>query len=135
LIRVFISFVFKSVNLTILQKTINKTNKSLTLTHYKNPFRYRLPVSPPRKRTKTSSSIPNLKSPSIKTPSLFKKISFNFKIFISFQTCLHISSAQSVNLTILQKTINKTNKSPHAFAVCSIRPDLLKQENEKIDSL
>jgi hypothetical protein len=33
------------------------------------------------------------------------------------------------------KTINKTSKSPHAFAMCSIRTDLLKQENEKIDSL
>ena len=71
-----------------------KRKRGLTLTLYKNPFRYRLPVSPPRKRTKTSSSTPNLKSPSIRTPSLLKKISFNFKIFISFQTGLHIYSAQ-----------------------------------------
>jgi hypothetical protein len=35
----------------------------------------------------------------------------------------------------LQKTINKTSKYPHAFAMCSIRTDPLKQENEKIDSL
>ena len=42
---------------------------------------------------------------------------------------------RSVNLSILQKAINKTSKSPHAFAMCSIRTDLLKQENEKIDSL
>ena len=42
---------------------------------------------------------------------------------------------KSVNLSILQKAINKTSKSPHAFAMCSIRTDLLKQENEKIDSL
>jgi hypothetical protein len=34
---------------------------------------------------------------------------------------------------ILQKTINKTSKSPHAFAMCSIRTDLLKQENEKME--
>jgi hypothetical protein len=40
---------------------------------------------------------------------------------------------KSVNLSILQKTINKTSKSPHAFAMCSIRTDLLKQENENID--
>jgi hypothetical protein len=40
---------------------------------------------------------------------------------------------KSVNLSILQKTINKTSKSPHAFTMCSIRTDLLKQENEKID--
>ena len=39
------------------------------------------------------------------------------------------------NLSILQKTINKTSKCPHAFAMCSIRTDLLKQENEEIDSL
>jgi hypothetical protein len=43
------------------------------LTLYKKPFPYRLPVSPPRKRTKTSSSTPNLKCPSIRTPSLLKK--------------------------------------------------------------
>ena len=42
---------------------------------------------------------------------------------------------KSVNLSILQKTINKTSKSPHAFAMWFIRTDLLKQENEKIDSL
>ena len=50
------------------------------------------------------------------------------RVFISFMF-------KSVNLSILQKTINKTSKSPHAFAMCSIRTDLLKQENEKIDSL
>jgi hypothetical protein len=61
------------------------TKGGLTLILYKKPFRYRLPVSPPRKRTKTSSSTPNLKSPSIRTPSLLKKSLFNFKIFISFQ--------------------------------------------------
>jgi hypothetical protein len=44
-----------------------KRKRELTLTLYKKPFRYRLPVSPPRKRTKTSSSTPNLKSPSIRT--------------------------------------------------------------------
>ena len=48
-----------------------KRKRGLTLTLYKKPFRYRLPVSPPRKRTKTSSSTPNLKSPSIGTPSIF----------------------------------------------------------------
>jgi hypothetical protein len=48
------------------------------------------------------------------------------RVFISFMF-------KSVNLSILQNTINKTSKSPHAFAMCSIRTDL-KQENEKIDS-
>ena len=46
-----------------------KRKMGLTLTLYKKTFRYRLPV----KRTKTSSSTPNLKSPSIRTPSLLKK--------------------------------------------------------------
>ena len=32
---------------------------------------------------------------------------------------------KSVNLSILQKTTNKTSKSPNAFAMCSIRTDLL----------
>ena len=49
--------------------------------------------------------------------------------FITRQTC-----------TICDYTVDymcrtKTSKSPHAFAMCSIRTDLLKQENEKIDSL
>ena len=50
------------------------------------------------------------------------------RVFINFML-------KSVNLSILQKPINKTSKSPHTFAMCSIRTDLLKQENEKIDSL
>ena len=50
------------------------------------------------------------------------------RVFISFML-------KSVNLSILQKTINKTSKFPHAFAMCSIRTDLFKLENEKIDSL
>ena len=47
-----------------------KRKWGLILTLHKKPFRYRLPVSPPRKPTKTSSSTPNLKSPSTRTPSL-----------------------------------------------------------------
>ena len=50
-----------------------KRKRGLTLTLYKKPCRYRLPVSQSRKRTKTSSSTPNLKSPSTRTPSLLKK--------------------------------------------------------------
>jgi hypothetical protein len=50
------------------------------------------------------------------------------RVFISFML-------KGVNLSILQKTINKTSNSPHVFAMCSIRTDLLKQENGKIDSL
>ena len=48
------------------------------------------------------------------------------RVFISFVF-------ESVNLSILQKTINKTSTSPHAIAMCSIRTNLLKQENEKIE--
>ena len=47
-----------------------------------------------QKQVAIYSSTPNLKSPSIRTPCLLKKISFNFKIFISFQTGFHIYSAQ-----------------------------------------
>ena len=56
-----------------------KRKRRLTLTLKKNPFRYRLPVSPPRKRTQTSSSTPNLKSLSVRTPSLLKKSLFQFQ--------------------------------------------------------
>ena len=60
-------------SLSTFRRCQDSRERGLTLTLYKKPFRYRLPVSPPRKRTKTSSSTPNLKSPSIRTPSLFKK--------------------------------------------------------------
>jgi hypothetical protein len=53
-----------------------KRKRGLTVTLYKKQFRYRLPVSPaspPRKRTKTSSSTTNLKFPSIRTLSLLNK--------------------------------------------------------------
>ena len=118
-----------------------KRKRELTLTLYKKPFRYRLPVSLPRKRTKTSSSTPNLKSPSIGTPSLLKKslsISkylYPFKRvstsgeFITRQTC------KICDYTVDYMCRIKTSKSPHAFAMCSIGTDILKQENKKIDSL
>jgi hypothetical protein len=46
-----------------------------------------------------------------------------------------LRTLSALSLVNVMKTINKTSKSPHAFAMCSIRTDLLKQENEKIDSL
>jgi hypothetical protein len=52
-----------------------------------------------------------------------------------FLTKMQVKFSIFFHLSILQKTINKTSKSPHAFAMCSIRTDLLKQENENIDSL
>ena len=49
--------------------------------------------------------------------------------FITRQTC------KICDYTVDYMCRTKTSKSPHAFAMCSIRTDLLKQENEKIDSL
>ena len=49
--------------------------------------------------------------------------------FITRQTC------KICDYTVDYTCRTKTSKSPHAFAMCSIRTDLLKQENEKIDSL
>ena len=47
--------------------------------------------------------------------------------FITRQTC------KICDYTVDYMCRTKTNKSPHAFAMCSIRTDLLKQENEKIE--
>ena len=49
--------------------------------------------------------------------------------FITRQTC------KTCDYTVDYMCRTKTSKSPHAFAMCSIRTDHLKQENEKIDSL
>ena len=49
--------------------------------------------------------------------------------FITRQTC------KIFDFTVDYMYHTKTSKSPHAFAMCSIRTDLLKQDNEKIDSL
>ena len=49
--------------------------------------------------------------------------------FITRQTC------KICDYTVDYMCPTKTSKSPHAFAMCSIRTDLLKQENEKIDSV
>ena len=49
--------------------------------------------------------------------------------FITRQTC------KICDYTVDYICRTKTSKSSHAFAMCSIRTDLLKQENEKIDSL
>jgi hypothetical protein len=50
------------------------------------------------------------------------------RVFISFML-------RSVNLSILKKTINKTSKSPHAFAMCSIRTDLLNRPTENMTKI
>jgi hypothetical protein len=77
-----------------------------------------------------------------------------WRMFSRLETCIVYSCIWSVTLAksivprktwrklwhICDYTVDymcrtKTSKSPHAFAMCSIRTDLLKQENEKIDSL
>jgi hypothetical protein len=56
---------------------------------------------------------------------------------ISFKESIHNCKCGFpwFRLVIIDHLLFKTSKSPHAFAMCSIRTDLLKQENEKIDSL
>ena len=75
------------------QDSEGKRKRGLTLTLYNKPFQYRLPVLPPRKRTKTSSSTPNLKSPSIRTPSLLKKSLSISKYLILSNGFPHLFSA------------------------------------------
>ena len=77
-----------------------KRKGGLTLTLYKKPFRYRLPVLPPRKRTNTSSSTTKFKIPINQDTKFIKKNSFNFKIFVSFQTDFHTYSARYGNVTL-----------------------------------
>ena len=60
------------------KKTVSFINSMGFRTSMKQPELYRLHVSPPRKRTKTSSSTPNLKSPLTRTPSLLKNL-FQFQ--------------------------------------------------------
>jgi hypothetical protein len=81
----------------------------------KKTFRYRLLVSPPRKRTKTSSSTPNLKSPSTRTPSLLKKdlsISkylYPFKYQSPFPLSLeswHLLKVDRVFISFMFKSVN-----------------------------
>jgi hypothetical protein len=55
------------------------------------------------------------------------------KIEIFFFTARILQNQRMLCLDYMCPT--KTSKSPHAFGMCSIRTDLLKQENEKIDSL
>ena len=93
---------------------------------YKKPFRYRLPVSPPRKRTKTSSSTPNLKSPSIRTPSLLKKSLSISKYLYPFKRVSTLirrnlftiddgnftADLQNVSLMSLDESIGKIEANP-----------------------
>jgi hypothetical protein len=87
-----------------------KRKRGLTLTLYTKPFRYRLPVSPPRKRAKTSSSTPNLKSPSIRTPSLLKKSLSISKYLYPFKRVytLHLDSYDEIILKIELASLSRT---------------------------
>ena len=75
-----------------------KRKRGLTLTLYKKPFLYRLPVSPPRKRTETT---PNLKSPSIRTPSLLRKSLSISKYYILSNGLPHLFGATFLLLKLL----------------------------------
>ena len=65
-------------------------------------------------------------SPILKNPTGRRS---SVREFITKQTC------KICDYTVDYMCPTKTSKSPHAFAMCSIRTDLVKQENEKIDSL
>ena len=95
-----------------------KRKWGLILTLYKKTFRYRLPVSPPRKRTKTSSNTPNLKSPSIRTPSLLKNL-FQFQnIYIlsnGFPHLFGVEDPVKMSLSCLGPDINRMKRSPINF--------------------
>jgi hypothetical protein len=62
-----------------------------------------------------------------------------WRMLSRLETCIVYSCIWSVTLakfyTVDYMCPTKTSKSPHAFARCSTRTELLKQENEKIDSL
>jgi hypothetical protein len=66
---------------------------------------------------------------------LFKSIKVIFHCSWAVHLERNISFKQSIHNCNCGFPWSKTSKSPHAFAMCSIRTDLLKQENEKIDSL
>jgi hypothetical protein len=102
----------------------------------KTPFRYRLP----RKRTKTSSSTPNLKSPSIRTPSLLKKILSISKYLCPFKRVStpirrnlftkddgnFTADLQNVSLMSLDESIGKIEVNPKEEAsVVEVFQDVL----------
>ena len=110
-----------------------KMKRGLPLTLYNKPFRYRLPVSPPRKRTKTSSSTPNLKSPSTRTPSLLKKSLSISKYLYPFKRVstpirrnLFTKDLQNVSFMNLDESIGKIEVDPKEEAsVVEVFQDVL----------
>jgi hypothetical protein len=91
-----------------------KRKRGLTVTLYKKQFRYRLPVSPaspPRKRTKTSSSTTNLKFPSIRTLSLLNKSLSISKYLYPFKRVStpiwhNLFTKDAGNLTAVQQNVS-----------------------------
>jgi hypothetical protein len=81
-----------------------------------------LPVSPPRKRTKTSSSTPNLKSPSIMAPSLLKNL-FQFQnIYIlsnGFSHLFGVEDPVKMSLSFFGPDINRVKRPPNNFNLVS----------------
>ena len=105
-----------------------KRKRWLILTLYKKSFRYRLPVSPPRKRTKTSSSTPNLKSPSTRTPSLLKKNLFQFQNIYSPQH----SILWFCNIRAVKKQISIFDM--YMYIPCEASSRTLLHQNRKLSS-
>ena len=110
-----------------------KGKRGLTLTLYKTKIRYRLPVSPPRKRTKQVAVNTKFKIPINQDTKFIKKISCNFKI--SFQTGLnfpHLFGATfllkmtetspqiytNYNITWFQ-SIHRSNVNKHSLSASS----------------
>ena len=96
-----------------------KRKRGLTLTLQKTFDR--LPVSPPRKRTQTSSSTPNLKSISIRTPSLLRKSLSISKYLILSNGFPHLftkddgnftADLQNVSFMSLDESIGKIEVDP-----------------------
>ena len=99
-----------------------------------------MPVSPPRKRTKTSSSTPNLKSQSISTPSLLTKSLSISKYLYPFKRVStpirrnlftkddgnFTADLQNVSLMSLDESIDKIEVSPREeVSVVEVFQDVL----------
>ena len=128
-----------------------KRKGGLTLTLYKKPFRYRLPVLPPRKRTKTSSSTPNLKSINQDTKFIKKSLSISKYLYPFKRVSTPIrrnlltkddgnftADLQNVSFTSLDESIGKIEVDPKEEAsVVEVFQDVLDKisDVEKKDKL
>ena len=96
-----------------------KRKRGLTLTLYKKPFRYRLPVLPPRKRTKTSSSTTKFKIPINQDTKFMKKNLFQFQnIYIlsnGFPHLFGVEDPVKMSLSCFGPDINRMKRPPNNF--------------------